>query len=92
MVHRIDLFPKREYPDTTIKNIFQNRTDVLVHIKQKVSFTTKENGYLNAISFYYLMRCNLIHERATADVSDADIANFRHAVTMILKKLFNIKL
>jgi len=42
------------------------------------------------IQHYYLLRCNLIHQRATARIEDEDIDDYRAIVEQILGVLFNL--
>lgn len=42
------------------------------------------------IQHYYLLRCNLIHQRATARIEDEDIEDYRAIVEQILGVLFNL--
>jgi len=72
----------------TLEDLFKNRDQVIKVVQQKITFK-KET--LRRIKHYYLMRCKLIHEKATLDVTDGDIKNFRKAIEECLKLLFGIK-
>jgi len=72
----------------TLRELFKNRNEVLKVVQQKVTF---KQATLDRIKHYYSMRCKLIHEKATLDVTDGDIRNFRKAVEECLKMLFGIK-
>jgi len=43
------------------------------------------------LQYYYNLRCNLIHERATARIEDRDIEDYREIVEQILETLFDIR-
>ncbi len=73
----------------SLEELFKNRDEVISVVQQKIKFKTKT---LARIKHYYQMRCKLIHERATIDVIDSDIENFRNAVEECLKALFGVKI
>lgn len=81
---------KTYYSDAQIKNIFSKRH--LVHNEIKKSKTRISKRTWPKIVFYYDLRCKLIHERATMNFTDAQIAEFTSLVEYVLKKLFNVKL
>jgi Histidine kinase-, DNA gyrase B-, and HSP90-like ATPase len=43
------------------------------------------------ITYYYRIRCQLIHERSAARITDEEIVNFRNIVQVALKKMFGIR-
>lgn len=76
------------YTDAQLLNIFKTRHQVHLEVKKYVTFnadTWKKIGH------YSDMRNKLIHQRATAGVSDAEIADFRGVVEGVLKKLYKLK-
>lgn len=89
IVHRIDLFPPGQYPDKRIQQIFQRRPEVISTVTSKVSIDGK---LLGRVRHYYQLRNKLIHERATVEVGDEDIANYRDAIEKILEILFGFAL
>ncbi|HEX4964700.1 MAG TPA: ATP-binding protein [Thermoanaerobaculia bacterium] len=72
----------------SLEELFKQRDAVISVVRQKVAFPPT---ILQRIRHYYLMRNKLVHERATVDVPDSDIANFRDAVVASLVLLFNVK-
>lgn len=72
----------------TLEELFKHRDAVIAVVKQKVAFPPV---ILQRIRHYYLMRNKLVHERATVDVTDGDIANFRDAVGNSLTLLFDVR-
>ncbi|MBW7991997.1 MAG: hypothetical protein FVQ84_18550 [Planctomycetes bacterium] len=74
--------------EAKLKGLFNNRVDVHKEIKKYV----KVNSNLwPIIEHYYILRCKLIHERATAGITDEQIEDFRKVVQKVLKKLFGLK-
>lgn len=43
------------------------------------------------IAHYHDRRCKLVHERASAEISDDDLKSFRSITEKVLKKLFNLR-
>jgi hypothetical protein len=87
IVHRTDLFPVKEYGDARIQSLFSKRHLVVEEVSKRVSIP---QHLLDIASHYYLMRNKLIHERATAGLSDADIEAYRSTIEQILKILFRL--
>jgi hypothetical protein len=87
MVHRTNLFPSSKYTDSVLKNLFKNRADVINEVSAKVAIPA---DLLDRAKHYYGMRNKFIHERATVDVVDADIQNYRATIQKILKILFGV--
>jgi len=72
-----------------LSNILQSRSDVEREIQNRIkTITSTEWGLIN---HYYLMRNNLIHQTASADVKIEDINKYRSVVESVLKKIFKIK-
>ncbi|MFN0256629.1 ATP-binding protein [Pedobacter ureilyticus] len=69
------------------ENIMKNRADVHREVKAMVPLTSAQ---WQKIEYYYKLRCELVHKRATVTISDNDLANFRKTVEYTLKKLFNL--
>jgi hypothetical protein len=49
------------------------------------------NGFWPKIEKYYTIRCDLIHQKSDAIISNPDIEDFRNIVESILHKLFGLK-
>lgn len=73
----------------TLEELFKQRSGVLKVVKQKINFNP---SVLSRIDHYYLLRNKLIHERATVDITDGDIENFRAAVVECLEALFGLRI
>jgi len=89
IVHRLDLFPKKDYTNEKIRNIFQRRNNVINEVKKKVDIP---DTYLDKANHYYGLRNKLIHERATVEVTDSDIKNYSETIRSVLKILFDLNL
>ena len=87
IVHRTDLFPVKEYGDARIQSLFSKRHLVVEEVSKRISIP---QHLLDIASHYYVMRNKLIHERATAGLSDADIEAYRSTIEQILKILFRL--
>jgi Histidine kinase-, DNA gyrase B-, and HSP90-like ATPase len=87
IVHRTDLFPPSQYGNSEIARLFKNRDHVIAAVDAKVNITP---GLLDRARHYYGLRNKLIHERATVDVPDVDIRNYRLVVQQVLQVLFGI--
>jgi hypothetical protein len=53
--------------------------------------TTLTTTEWNRINYFYKMRCQLIHQKATGTVVDREISEFRKTVERVLTKLFGLK-
>jgi hypothetical protein len=87
IVHRPDLFPKKDYGDERIRALFSRRDLVVAEVSIRIQIP---QNLLDIASHYYLTRNKLIHERATAGASDADIEAYRSAIEQILQILFKL--
>lgn len=88
IVHRIDLFPPQIYNDAKIHQLFRKRQDVIAEVTQKISIPAR---ILTRAGHYYLSRNKLVHERATVDVTEEDVENYRSTLQELLKILFGLK-
>lgn len=88
IVHRTDLFPKREFPDAKIRQLFSNRSEVIKTVRAKIRIT---QDIIDLADHYYEMRNKFVHERATVDPSDSDILKYRSVVQRVLTTLFNLE-
>lgn len=87
IVNQHSLFPQREYTDSKIKELFSRRHSVISEIlKKKPALKT----LLESADYYYTLRNKLIHERATATVTDSDIRIYRGIVERVLNLLFDL--
>jgi Histidine kinase-, DNA gyrase B-, and HSP90-like ATPase len=88
IVHRVDLFPPKHYTDNVIQKLFTNRRNVITEVVGKIPIPAQ---LLARAAHYYNVRNKLIHERATVDVPDADIENYRLTIEAMLTLLFSLK-
>ena len=88
IVHEATLFPPRMYDEARIQQLFKNRTNVINEVSSKVSIPAT---LLTKARHYYGLRNKLIHERATVDVTETDVDNYRATVQDVLKILFKLK-
>lgn len=87
IVHRNDLFPPAQYDDAEIGRLFSRRHLVTNAILEK---RPALKPLIDTANHYYMMRNKLIHERATVDVTDLDIKNYRMTVERLLNSLFDL--
>lgn len=71
----------------TLEQIFQNRDEVIKVMTQKVVIGQTT---LRKIKHYYQLRNKLIHEKATVDVTEADVQNYLETVQQVLTLLFGL--
>ena len=76
------------YSDQALLNMFKQRHLVQDEVKKYVTLTP---ATWKKIGHYYNLRCDLVHKRASAGISDKDIAEFREVVEAVLKKLYKLK-
>lgn len=69
------------------ENIMKNRADVHKEVKATMPLTS---SHWQKIEYYYKLRCELVHKRATVTISDNDLISFKSTVEYTLKKLFNL--
>ena len=72
----------------SLAQIFENRDEAISIVGQKVELG---GDNLRKISHYYLMRNKLIHERATVDVTRADISIYGETIRNSLNLLFDLE-
>lgn len=84
IVHRTDLFP---FKTTRIDELFANRNNVIDAVASQVTIS---KILINKTKHYYGLRNKLIHERATVDIANADVENYRESIEDILHILFGL--
>lgn len=72
-----------------LHSLLHNRVDVISEIKNRVPKISTNDW--SQVDYYYTMRCNLIHQKATSAVTDDEVESYRSLVEKILKILFKIK-
>jgi hypothetical protein len=88
IVHRTDLFPESQYGNAKISQMFSRRQSVIDEVVGKIKIPKE---LLDKSRHYYGLRNKFIHERATVDVTDRDVKNYRSVVQKILKLLFELR-
>lgn len=76
------------YPDQQLPKLFAKRH--LVHQEVEANSSISQAMW-KKIKFFYQMRCQLIHQRATVAISDTQIDVFREVAQYVMKKLFAVK-
>jgi hypothetical protein len=69
------------------KKIAGNRTDVQKSVLKHLAIDADTVKKLN---YYYKLRCDLIHERATPNITDDQIEGYRGIVEQILNNMFGL--
>ncbi|HRE26792.1 MAG TPA: hypothetical protein PK954_09175, partial [Anaerolineales bacterium] len=69
--------------------LFERRDQVVATVFKVVVI---DQRILDRLNHYKELRNKLIHERATVDVTNEDIANLRDAVVSVLRLLFSLDL
>lgn len=77
------------YSDVRWLQISNNRNAVQNEVKRRKRIGLK---VWKKIDYYYKLRCKLVHERATVQISDGQIEDYRGVVEGILKQLFGLQL
>ena len=76
------------YSDKQLLSISSQRHLVVNEVKK---YVTISNTDWKKMAHYHDRRCKLIHERASAGISDDDLKDFRSVTEKVLKKLFNLR-
>jgi hypothetical protein len=71
------------------KGIADNRADVQ---KAVVAKLTIDHKTVKKIDHFYKLRCDLIHQRATPNVTDEQIGDYRSIVEELLEKMFGLQM
>lgn len=71
------------------KAISDNRSSVQKEVLKHIALTLDE---VKKIDHYYKLRCDLIHQRATPNIGDDDIDDYRDIIENILEEMFGVKL
>jgi len=76
------------YSNQRLQRMFPDRTQVHQEVKKYAKISNPDWG---KIGHFYDLRCQLIHQRASAAVSDRQIQDYRSVVERVLRKLFKLK-
>lgn len=72
---------------TTFKKIVENRTEVEKEVMRHMPIDPPTR---QKISYFYKLRCDLIHQRATPNILDTQIEDYRIIVETLLNKMFGL--
>ena len=89
IVHRPDFFPPSQFSDKELTELFKQRGKVIDAVLARATIPA---NLLDRARHYYAVRNKLIHERATVEVTDADVKNYRAVVEQTLTILFGLNL
>ncbi len=79
------------YSDADLLRIFKSRHLVENEVKNYPKGKNISNRDWGKIRHYYDLRCKLIHQRASVNINDEDIEDYRKVIERVLKKLFRFK-
>ena len=75
------------YAAGRLATIMGNRSDVHKEIRNHVSF---RKGTWEKVNYYYNLRCELVHKRVAATLTDDDLKSYRELVEYMFKKMFKL--
>jgi anti-sigma regulatory factor (Ser/Thr protein kinase) len=81
------------YSDSRISSIFEKRHLVIDEVKKvlKKNNVLIDDSIWKKINYYYGLRCKLVHERASVQISDDEIWDFRQISQKVLRKMYNLQ-
>jgi hypothetical protein len=89
IVNRTNLFPAHEYTNKIIGELFERRTEVIKAVRAKIKIPDE---LIEKANYYYNLRNNLTHQRATSNPTDTDIRGYRSVVQQLLNILFDLQI
>ncbi|XDA99250.1 ATP-binding protein [Sulfitobacter sp. LCG007] len=87
IVHRADLFRPDKFNDAKLLELFKRRHEVINTVKPHLSVSEPD---WDKVRHYYDRRNKLVHERATLQITDAELADYRALVEGVLGELFDL--
>ncbi|TGM73567.1 ATP-binding protein [Leptospira levettii] len=78
------------YQDSELAKIFEKRHTVHNEVKKHCGNLLDIDDW-SKLDYYYRLRCDLVHKRATANVIDSDIKKFTNLTKKVHKKLLGVK-
>lgn len=87
IVHRADLFRPDKFGDAQLLELFKKRHEVINKVKPHL---TVDDTIWNKVRHYYDRRNKLIHERATLQITDRELEDYRVVVEDVLSELFDL--
>lgn len=88
IVNNTTLFPPHKYKGNALMDILTNRTKVLNEVRESLEIDEETESKLK---YFYGLRNKLIHERATVQILDRDIVEYRDMVEKMLRKMFLVR-
>lgn len=79
------------YNDSQIATIFKARHTVHNEIQKYITFKNFSNDEWKKLKYYYDLRCKLVHERATVDITDGQLKDLKILTNKLLKILYKLK-
>lgn len=76
------------YSDVELAKLFKHRSDVQTELQKYFHI---DAATWRKFDYFYNLRCKLIHERATVEVSDDDIERFGRLVENTLRHMFGLR-
>ena len=89
IVHRADLFNPGKFGDAKLLDLFKKRHEVINVVRPHLSI---DETNWNKIRHYYDRRNKLVHERATVQITDVELEDYRRVVELFLGELFDLNL
>jgi len=74
--------------EAKLQELFKNRIEVNKEVEKTI---LKGNSIWKRVAYYYKLRCELVHKRASVAVSDPDIASFQALVEQLLGEMFGLQ-
>ncbi len=74
--------------DDKLKALFNNRISVHAEVMKTVPMTT---AFWKSMEYYYKLRCDLIHKRASSGISKSDIDKYRKLTERFLRTAFSFR-
>ena len=71
----------------TFKNIVENRADVEKEIRKHINI---DRAIIQKINHFYKLRCDLIHQQATPNITDLQIEDYRSIIEGLLHDMFGL--
>jgi hypothetical protein len=78
----------QRYPDSKLQGMFKDRSQVHNEVAK---YTDIPSNQWVKINHYYDIRCQLIHRRATVNIGNTEIIDFRGIVEDVLNRLFGLQ-
>ena len=70
------------------KSIVENRAEVQKEVLKNIEISMEN---IKKLDHYYKIRCDLVHLRATPNITDEQVSDYRMIVEKLLQKMFGLK-